>query len=121
MLNYVANISNNLVCNKFVSNKVVTNKELIGEGKNFIQELVNKGGTAKPPIEVPGGTVTTGTAGMSKGGKIALGIAAAVAVIGAGYALFKKSKAPSTKNATPNITYASKPTEGQAKNLSAVV
>jgi hypothetical protein len=65
-------------------------------------------------------TATSGTR-ISKGGKIALGITAAVAIIGAGYTLFKKSKASNNNNATPNITYASKPAESQAKNLSAVV
>ena len=57
----------------------------------------------------------------SKTGKIALGVAAGVAIIGAGYHFFKKSKAPSSNAIAPTATNITKQAEGQAKNLSAVV
>lgn len=111
-------------------NKTIDTKNLIGEGKNFVEELAGKtGGSTGSGTTTGGGTTTTPPKEgnkiveffKSKTGKIALGIAAGVAIIGAGYSIFKKSKAPSANNVVQSTNNVTKPVEEKNKNLSAVV
>ena len=101
--------------------KNIGKKDLIKLNFSGLTDLLSEGSST---VSHNGGEIVEGKTNnviKSKGGKIALGIAAAIAVLGAGYALFKKSKAPDNNNATPNFANVPKPAEGQAKNLSAVV
>lgn len=109
-------------------NNPVDAKKLIGEGKDFINEIINQGGNTSSGVGGGGNTTPPTKKGnklleffKSKTGKIALGVAAGLAIIGAGYHFFKKSKAPSSNAVAPTATNITKRTEGQTKNLSAVV
>lgn len=102
-------------------NKTIDVKNLIGAGENFVANLGGKtdsGAEVKPP---KGGNKIREFF-KSKGGKIALGVAGALGLVGAGYAYFKKSKATTTENQDlGNSTETVTSSDEVAKNLSAVV
>ena len=101
--------------------KNISSQELIKLNFSGLTEWAPAGTTSSSTEIAEKGKSKIGEFIRSKKGKWTMGILGGLALIGAGYGIYKKSKTPSTNTITPNASNIKKPAEGQTKNLSAVV